>query len=161
LPTAIQDCQGAYEDVLLLWNALQQYENPKSFIYNAGKNLLINGVDIYDELSNATTNYINGEWFYYGYDIGMALATIVWGSNSSISLGNDAQNILAFAQGFLEGIASAENWEAIQNCISTSETILLELSWAYNNFTLETPPAVLEGLVALGQAAEIIPNAVQ
>lgn len=159
LPTAIQLCQGAESDVVLLLNALQQYQNPKSFIWNAGKNLLINGVDIFSEFSNATFNYQTGNWYYYGYDVGLMLATIVWGNN--VTIGNDAANVLAFAEGFLEGIGAEQNWPEIKECIDTSEQITVLLEEAFLNFTKETPSSVLAGIVALGDAAQIIPDAVK
>jgi len=160
LPTAVQLCQGAEQDAVLLWNAIQQYKTPKSFIWNAGKNLLVNGVDVYNELANASVNYKAGNWYYYGYDLGLMLATIVWGNNVTVS-GNDAANVLNFAYGFIVGVGDQENWPEIKNCIDTSEEIAVLLRQAYNNFTKETPSSVLAGIVALGEAAQIVPNAIQ
>lgn len=161
LPQAIQTCNQSLSDVENLINALAQFKNPRSFIFNAGKNLLINGVNIYYDLTNASSDYEAGNWNSYGQDIGRALALVLWGNNASIALGSDAQNVLDFAYGVLLGIQAGSNFDDFENCIDDDETIVNLLEQAYNNITKETPQSVLAGIVALGQAAQIIPNAVQ
>ena len=53
---------------------LVAFKDPKSLAINAGKNLVLNGVEIYHEMSAAYTNYKVGEYEGFGRDIGVALA---------------------------------------------------------------------------------------
>lgn len=69
---------------------LKSFKDPKSLAINAGKNIVVNGVDIYKEMSAAYTNYSAKEFEGFGRDIGVALALIFIGatdSSSSISPG--------------------------------------------------------------------------
>ena len=44
-----------------------------------GKNVVVNGVDIYRELSAAYTNYLGAEYEAFGNDVGVALALVFIG----------------------------------------------------------------------------------
>lgn len=167
LPEACQECKAAAGDIQKLWNAISQLKSPKAFIYNVGKNLLINGQSLYDEFSNATNAYENQDWNQFGYFIGEAFATLIWGNpnNGTIlrfaTVGDVKANVLAFAEGVVDGVLSKENWPAIEACIHDSEDIAAFIDQAYNNFTSQEANKVKEGMKALGEALKIVPDAIQ
>jgi len=55
------------------------FTSPTSFAYHVGKDLLLNGRDIYGEISKAITDYDDSQWEQFGYEIGTAAAKILVG----------------------------------------------------------------------------------
>ena len=51
--TDIQDCEEAIEDIEKLYEMAIIFSNPWSFAYHVGKDLLLNGVDIYNDIDKA------------------------------------------------------------------------------------------------------------
>jgi hypothetical protein len=67
-----------------------------------GKNVVVNGVDIYRELSAAYTNYLGAQYEDFGRDIGIALALVFIGSNSGANLDPKSQQVMmSYAEGQL------------------------------------------------------------
>ena len=64
---------------------LSNFENPKSLALKAGNNIIVNGMEVYREMSAAYTNYMAGEFEAFGKDIGIALAMIFIGADSDSS----------------------------------------------------------------------------
>jgi len=61
-------------------NMLKQFKNPKEVAYKVGQNMMVNGVDIYKELSAAYTSYYAKEFEAFGKDVGIAVALTFIGS---------------------------------------------------------------------------------
>lgn len=59
---------------------LKQFKNPRELAYQVGHNIMVNGVDIYKELSAAYTSYYAKEYEEFGKDVGIALALSFIGS---------------------------------------------------------------------------------
>ena len=59
---------------------LKQFKNPKEVAYKVGQNMMVNGVDIYKELSAAYTSYYAKEFEEFGKDVGVAVALTFIGS---------------------------------------------------------------------------------
>lgn len=49
---------------------LASFNSVWSFAYDVGKEILVNGANIYDEVSSAVTNYESGNYLEMGYDVG-------------------------------------------------------------------------------------------
>ena len=58
---------------------LKQFKNPKSFAFHVGKDLLVNGQDIYHQISDAVAQYRAGKYEAFGEDIGSAMALVLIG----------------------------------------------------------------------------------
>lgn len=58
---------------------LQSFKTPKEFVMHVGKDILLNGVDIYDKIEDCTTQYDEGHYELFGEDLGAALADILIG----------------------------------------------------------------------------------
>jgi len=70
------------------------FKSPWSFAYHVGKDLVVNGVQIYKEISAAVTDYEASQYRTFGVDTGKALAMIFLGSvqhfeNTKTNLLND------------------------------------------------------------------------
>lgn len=61
----------------------EAFKDPKALAQKAGKNMIVNGVDIYHEMSAAYTNYNAKEFEGFGKDIGIALALVFIGAGDS------------------------------------------------------------------------------
>lgn len=87
LVKGVKDCDSeTTERELEIFNAmLKNFEDPKSLAIRAGKNIIVNGMDVYKEMSAAYTNYRAGDFEGFGRDVGVALALIFIGADSSAS----------------------------------------------------------------------------
>ena len=65
------------------WNQLESialiFENPNSVTFDAGRDLIINGVDIYQEISTAISDYQAGNWYQLGENLGEAGKKVIIG----------------------------------------------------------------------------------
>ena len=55
------------------------FESPMSFVYHTGKDIVVNGVNIIDDIVKALEDYDKGDWLNTGKDIGEALALLILG----------------------------------------------------------------------------------
>lgn len=67
------------------------FKKPEDLAVEVGKNVVVNGVDIYRELSAAYTNYLGAQYEEFGRDIGVSLALVFIGSNSGANLDPKSQ----------------------------------------------------------------------
>jgi hypothetical protein len=83
LAKGIKDCDSdtTEREIVIFKEMLKSFEHPKSLAVTAGKNIAVNGVNIYKEMSAAFTNYRNSEFEGFGRDIGVALALIFIGAH--------------------------------------------------------------------------------
>ena len=54
----------------------KEFEDPYSFAWNAGENLLLNGIDIFEKIYDAIDDWGNKKYYQFGVDIGEALAEV-------------------------------------------------------------------------------------
>lgn len=63
LPDALVRCEGAVAEITILSKKLTfviaEIQNPQSFAFHVGKDLLINGRDIYSEVNTAVVDWNN------------------------------------------------------------------------------------------------------
>ena len=62
------------------------FKSPLSFAYHAGKDLLVNGKDIYAEISGAITAYDAQDYQTFGHDVGKALSLVLVGEDEEVFL---------------------------------------------------------------------------
>merc|ERR1712004_104108 len=75
----IQDCAGGVTGIENLVKMAANFKDPWSYAYHVGKDLLVHGVDIYNEVNDAVTQYGAGQYQSFGEDIGKALAQVFVG----------------------------------------------------------------------------------
>ncbi len=76
IPAMLNTCEAIPEDIKKLESMAISFSNPISFIFHAGKNLILNGVEIFKEVSHAEVNYDDGNYFDCGYYSGEALGAV-------------------------------------------------------------------------------------
>ena len=72
-------CKGVKADWEKLEKMAAVMSSPTSFAYHVGKDLLLNGHDIYDDIESGITEYDSQEWEPFGKSVGNALAKLIIG----------------------------------------------------------------------------------
>ena len=80
LANSIHACAGDVTQIENLINMAKTFSDPLSFAYHAGKDLLIHGVDIYNEINDAITQYDASNYEGFGEDVGKAMAQVLIGA---------------------------------------------------------------------------------
>ena len=81
IPDALTECHTAINDAKRLYEMIATFTSPLSFAYHVGKDILVNGVQIYKEIDSAITDYNSSNWRQFGYDCGYALGLVLIGTN--------------------------------------------------------------------------------
>lgn len=80
----------------------EAFKKPEDLAVEVGKNIVVNGVDIYRELSAAYTNYLGAQYEDFGRDIGVSLALVFIGSNSDANVDPKSKTVMmSYAEGQL------------------------------------------------------------
>merc|ERR1712228_116171 len=87
----IKDCKAGISGFESLIQMAKNFENPWSFAYHVGKDLLVNGVKIYHEVDDAIADYEVSDYNGFGENIGKALAQVLIGEEHE-SLGSEPCN---------------------------------------------------------------------
>ena len=69
----VKDCGKVKTDLSNLIKMGDYFKSPLSLIFNYGKNLLVNGIDILTKITQALYAYHNGDYYTVGKAIGEAL----------------------------------------------------------------------------------------
>ena len=91
-----------------------RFSNPKTFAYELGANIVVNGVDIYREMSAAYTNYLANQYESFGRDIGVSLALIFIGASDAAKANPGAAKVM-------ESMAEMELYPELTDEIYKSE----------------------------------------
>ena len=79
IKTTAGDCKGTVVDLKKLEAMVEIFASPITFVFHVGKDLLVNGVQIFHEIEDATAQYKQGNWEKFGIDIGEATAKTLLG----------------------------------------------------------------------------------
>jgi hypothetical protein len=79
MKSEIQYCEGVKGDWEKLVKMVEVFNNPASFVYHVGKDLIVNGRQIYHDVDDSITQYHNKSYESFGQDIGDALAKLLIG----------------------------------------------------------------------------------
>jgi hypothetical protein len=82
LTLSIKDCDSEVteKELEIFTNMLKAFKDPQSLAIKAGSNIVLNGVEVYREISAAYTNYKVQEFEGFGRDLGIALALVFIGA---------------------------------------------------------------------------------
>jgi hypothetical protein len=156
----MSDCSHLKAD----WERLEAmaaiFDSPTSFAYHVGKDLLINGRDIYSEINTAITDYSAKNWQGFGYNVGEAAAKVI--------LGDISQKEIKFAQimkGAMKSFGGSFNVEALLICIYEEDQAALALDNAvkeaikfyHDRDVNDLIPAVMLTVIAYQQALKGLP----
>jgi hypothetical protein len=100
--SGMSDCSSLKADWAKLVQMAQIFSSPSSFAYHVGKDLIINGKDIYREIRTAITDYKNGAWSDFGYQIGEASAKLILGETNELATLEKKAQMVQFLKGFFD-----------------------------------------------------------
>jgi len=108
------------------------FSSPWSFAYHVGKDLLINGVDIYNDIDHAVDNWDTHNYEKFGENIGDALAKILIGQKVA-TYKMEHEDMLQVVIGVLRGAIDLSVPSA-ETCISDVEKLTNEVEEAVTDF---------------------------
>jgi len=159
VPDAIQLCKVADADLDKLIKEVESFQSPESFLYYVGKSLLINHVEVIDEVENAINGYDAQNYTGFGYWVGKTMDTIFINQQNMVK--DTKQEILDFTEGFLEGVGSDSIFNNITACLNYTDDFATEVDEGVKDIKTRQPDNVKKGIALLGQAAQMVPNAIQ
>jgi putative cell wall-binding protein len=80
IPVAIAACKAVGVDVTKLMQMAEVFAHPSTFIAHVGKDLIVNGKDIFAEIEDSVKQFKSAQYEKFGEDIGMALAKVIVGA---------------------------------------------------------------------------------
>jgi len=80
----IKDCKGVTADWAKLETMAAIFASPASFAYHTGKDLIVNGVQIYHDVADSVTKFEDKKYESFGEDIGDALAKLILGGADKV-----------------------------------------------------------------------------
>ena len=105
------------------------FQSPSSFAYHVGKDLIVNGKDIFHEVDTAIVDYKAGNWADFGENVGMAAAKTILGKTSQTQI-----KVGEVTQGMIRPFGGKFNLEALLECIYEEDQAALILDAAYQEF---------------------------
>lgn len=77
IPQMVHDCKQVGVDLSKIARMAEIFAHPFKLIYKVGKNLIINGVDIFSKIMKALLCYERGDFFHFGMYIGEAMEEVL------------------------------------------------------------------------------------
>jgi hypothetical protein len=84
MATGLEDCAKTKEDWIKFLDMISIFNSPASFAYHVGKDLLVNGKQIYGDINDAVSEYHESNWYDFGYSCGNAAAKTFLGSEPEV-----------------------------------------------------------------------------
>jgi hypothetical protein len=116
----MQDCSHLKADWAKMAEMASIFESPTEFAYNVGKNLIINGKDIFKEVKTAIDDYKVQDWKNFGVNIGMAAAKTIVGDEEeavTVPATMGSQELAQVYQGLMESFGAHIDIFALLICI--------------------------------------------
>ena len=131
---ALTDCKpGAQAEWKKLDDMSMVLERPASLSWTVGKNLLINGNDIYSEVDSSVKAYENQKWEEFGEKLGQAVSKTLLGSEDYTTY-SKKEKLAEVFQGLTDSFGGHFNLLALLECIGDEDKALLMLDAAVQSF---------------------------
>lgn len=93
---ATKGCNNEHttKEIEILQKIVDRFKDPKTFAYEMGTNIVVNGVDIYREMQAAYTNYLAKQYESFGKDIGVAMTLVFIGASDAAKLNPGAAKVM-------------------------------------------------------------------
>lgn len=162
LADVVKDCGLAVQEVEKLENIGAKFADPVTFAYHVGKDLIVNGVSIYDDVQLAITDYHDENWFDMGVQVGSAVALAVLGSGLPLLMTDRKTAALQVLEGVISGAVDAE-LPNVETCATDileeiGQDIMesvAELEWATDKVDAEWSVRMIgESFVSLADVAQ-------
>mmetsp|Transcript_47989 Transcript_47989/g.55502 ORF Transcript_47989/g.55502 Transcript_47989/m.55502 type:complete len:182 (+) Transcript_47989:1-546(+) len=76
LPSAMENCQAGAKDVETLRKSFADINSTKAFVWRVFKNLMVAGMDVYNDVISINDNYEKGNFFMVGFNAGRTFTRI-------------------------------------------------------------------------------------
>jgi predicted HAD superfamily phosphohydrolase len=116
LADAAKDCDNEMtkKEFDILRKMVGRFSDPKTFAFEMGTNIVVNGVDIYREMSAAYTNYLAKDFESFGRDIGVSLALIFIGASEAAKANPGAAKVM-------ESMAQMQTYPSITDTYNSGD----------------------------------------
>jgi hypothetical protein len=156
----IADCKVSAEDAKKLAEMADNFKTPWSFIFHMGKNILLNGVDIYNEIEMSLDYYDQGDYYNFGYQIGEALEEVLVGDKNpsslhSTTLGWGHSDMYKFTEGLLKGAIDLSVPSA-SRCFKDIDDLTTDVEEAVTDFKKMSFSGVKAGIHKVGDVVDEI-----
>jgi len=95
------NCENAGSiDIPLLIQMGEIFANPEQLAIQVGTDILLNGVSIYKDITDAITNFNNSDYFAFGEDIGDAFSLVFFGKPNATAMASNTTNSYMALSGF-------------------------------------------------------------
>ena len=166
MPKAWKNCKASEDEIKAFIKALTDMATPQSFAYHIGKDLIVNGIQIFKEINASIGDFKSQNYKAFGTDVGTAVRLLILGTEKykygtwNKSLGRDI-DWAKYLQIF-EGIGEGLGIKLIEECISDSETFSSLMVDGIHNLRLKTPMGEARGLYDIAYAlTKPLPAAIQ
>lgn len=102
IPELVKECKLGEHDLSKLIEMAEIFEHPYQLIFRAGRNLLVNGVEVFHFLEHAFLAHRQAQYFDFGYFIGEAL-DVVFLNQPQMALSPKKETVDEQAFDFLTG----------------------------------------------------------
>ena len=102
------------------------FTHPLTLVYTVAKNLIVNGVQIFDEVSHGVVAYDEGQYFNSGYYFGEAVASVFLKGSYSYPnrlASGTVKDVSEVIIGFLEGVSIEEKLTNLDECLVDGDKI--------------------------------------
>lgn len=166
LPDAITQCKASEQELIalakVLTNLLEQFRHPLRLAFTIGKNLILNGQDIYKEINIAVKDWNSQQYEDFGFQIGTILVQLLEKLENVDAVIYDQSAVVQVFDGVLDGIADASGVRAedVKACIRSASEVVIDFEEAVR--LLETGKAgnVIEALQKFAEGLEELPDAI-
>jgi len=138
----------------IIENAINIIKNPWSLVVHAGKSILVNGKEIYQDISAAHAAWNLAKWYNFGYEIGEVITIVIL----ETSIGDSDKDMMTkFVLGIIEGVESDIHITEIENCLGNFDASINWLTIGYKNIETRDFDGVRLGLKEIGIAVKDLP----
>jgi len=159
IPETVQKCGATESQVEKVMAALHMFKNPMKFAYTAGKNIIVNGKEIYNELLAASDNWESYKYKMFGYEIGLALHKVILGTvQPAVTFTPD--DAIEVVMGLETGLFLGET-KLEPACIKDEQKFWVHVNKAFDYFDQCDEGHARKGLGELAAALEVVHDALR
>jgi hypothetical protein len=153
--SGMKDCTSIKADWDKLVKMVSIFDSPTSFAYHVGKDLIVNGKQIYGEITTAVSDYEAGNWGDFGYQIGEAAAKTLLGETELAMFATQDSKMkeAQIMQGFLTAFGGKFDLYALLMCIYEEDQAVLMFDVAVQTFeeaiAKKDPSEAIGGIIAI------------
>ena len=92
----VKECKNISTDFTELVKLGEVFSNPFSLVWNIDKNMIVNGVDIFEKIMKAISYYKAGDYYNFGKYIGESLAELLLSTSTTALQTKDANDAQAY-----------------------------------------------------------------